>query len=123
MDMSGHLEDLGQGSPVTTEQESGWTPDPVCGHSCREPHASHAVHSPSLYRLHSSQRHIATDGQSVSMSWCRAQSGTFDQSFFFRNCCLVFFGAPSLTRGLVGNVSVFVIEVYHNQSLFTTIYI
>jgi hypothetical protein len=26
-----------------------------------------------------SQSYFATDGQSVSMSWCRAQSGTFDQ--------------------------------------------
>jgi hypothetical protein len=30
-----------------------------------------------------SQSHIATDGRSVSMSWCRAQSGTFDQRIFF----------------------------------------
>jgi hypothetical protein len=30
-----------------------------------------------------SQSYFATDGQSVSMSWCRAQFGTFDQSFFF----------------------------------------
>jgi hypothetical protein len=27
-----------------------------------------------------SQSHIATDGQSVSMSWCRAQSGAHDLS-------------------------------------------
>jgi hypothetical protein len=38
-----------------------------------------------------SQSHIATDGQSVSTSWCRAQSGTFDQSFFFQSYGLVFF--------------------------------
>jgi hypothetical protein len=31
-----------------------------------------------------SQSYITTDSQSVSKSWCRAQSGTFDQrSFFF----------------------------------------
>jgi hypothetical protein len=28
-----------------------------------------------------SQSHITTDSQTVSMSWCRAQSGTFDQRF------------------------------------------
>jgi hypothetical protein len=28
-----------------------------------------------------SQSHIATDGQSVSKSWCRAPSGTYDQIF------------------------------------------
>jgi hypothetical protein len=32
----------------------------------------------------------------------------------------LFFGAPSLTRGRVCHVSVFVIEVYNSQSLFTT---
>jgi hypothetical protein len=70
-----------------------------------------------------SQSHITTDGQSVSMSWCRAQSGTFDQSFFFPSkflSCLL--GAPSLTRGRVCHVPVFVIEVYHSQSLFTKIF-
>jgi hypothetical protein len=30
-----------------------------------------------------SQSYFTTDGQSVSMSWCRAQSGTFDQRYFF----------------------------------------
>jgi hypothetical protein len=30
-----------------------------------------------------SQSYITTDGQSASMSWCRAQSGTFDQRYFF----------------------------------------
>jgi hypothetical protein len=29
-----------------------------------------------------SQSHIATDGQSVSKSWCRATSGAYDQIFF-----------------------------------------
>jgi hypothetical protein len=48
------------------------------------------------------------------MSSCRAQSGTFDQSFFFQSYCLVFFWAPPLTRGRVCHVSVFVIEVYHS---------
>jgi hypothetical protein len=42
-----------------------------------------------------SQSHITTDGQSVSMSWCEAHSGTFDQRrffFFSSNYCLVFLG-------------------------------
>jgi hypothetical protein len=30
-----------------------------------------------------SQSYFITDGQSVSSSWCRAQSGTFDRIFFF----------------------------------------
>jgi hypothetical protein len=30
-----------------------------------------------------SQSYSTTDSQSVSMSWCRAQSGTFDQRDFF----------------------------------------
>jgi hypothetical protein len=34
-------------------------------------------------RLKSSQSHIATDGQSVSKSWCRAPSGTHDQIFSY----------------------------------------
>jgi hypothetical protein len=37
---------------------------------------------PGCWQLQS-QSLIATDGQSVSMSWCRAQSGTFDQRFLF----------------------------------------
>jgi hypothetical protein len=72
-----------------------------------------------------SQSHIETGGRSVSQSVClgvEPKSGTFDQRFFLRYC-LVFFGAPSLTRGRVCHVSVFVIEVYNSQPLFTTIYI
>jgi hypothetical protein len=49
-----------------------------------------------------SQSHIATDGQSVSKSWCRAPPGAHDQMFItlwqLRSC---FCGAPSLTRGWV----------------------
>jgi hypothetical protein len=39
-----------------------------------------------------SQSNFTTDGQSVSMSWCRAQFGTFDQRyyfFFFESCSLI----------------------------------
>jgi hypothetical protein len=60
-----------------------------------------------------SQSHIATDGQSVSMSWCQAQIWDIWPEFYFKLLsCL--FGAPSLTRGRVCHVSVFVIEVYHS---------
>jgi hypothetical protein len=49
-----------------------------------------------------SQSHIATDGQSVSKSWCRAPSGAHDQIFNpvwqLWSC---FCGAPSLMRGRV----------------------
>jgi hypothetical protein len=49
-----------------------------------------------------SQSHIATDGQSVGKSWCRAPSGTHDR--IFMNCLaftVLFCGAPSLTSGRV----------------------
>jgi hypothetical protein len=62
------------------------------------------VHS--LFWKSQSQSYITTDGQSVSMSWCRAQSGTFDQRFIL-SYSLVLFGAPSLTRGRVCHLSVF----------------
>jgi hypothetical protein len=46
------------------------------------------------------QSHIATDGQSISKSWCRASSGAHDQVFItlwqLRSCLC---GAPSVTRG------------------------
>jgi hypothetical protein len=46
-----------------------------------------------------SQSHITTDGQSVSMSWCLAQSGTFDQRFyFFKGNVLSLWGAFSDER-------------------------
>jgi hypothetical protein len=47
-----------------------------------------------------SKSHIATDGQSVSKSWCRAPSGAHDliTVWQLRSC---FCGAPSLTRGRV----------------------
>jgi hypothetical protein len=49
-----------------------------------------------------SQSYIATDGRSISKSWCRAPSGTHDKTFIIvwqlRSC---FCGAPSLTRGRV----------------------
>jgi hypothetical protein len=55
----------------------------------------------------------------VSQSVClgvKPNSWTFDQNFFFpfKVTVLSFFGTPSLTRGRVCHVSVFVIEVYHS---------
>jgi hypothetical protein len=50
-----------------------------------------------------SQSHIATVGQSVSKSWCRAPSAAHDLIFIIvlqlRSC--FYCGAPSLTRGRV----------------------
>ena len=49
-----------------------------------------------------SPSHIATDGQSVSKSWCRAPSGAHDQIFItVERYGFVFCGASSLTRGRV----------------------
>jgi hypothetical protein len=49
-----------------------------------------------------SQSHIATDGQWVSKSWCRAPSETYDQIFItvwqLRSCLC---GTPSVTRGRI----------------------
>jgi hypothetical protein len=53
----------------------------------------------------------------VSQSAClgvEPKCGTFDQ-IFFQSYSLVLFGAPSLTRGRVCHVSVFVIEVYRTK--------
>jgi hypothetical protein len=60
-----------------------------------------------------SQSHIATDGQSVCLG-VKPKSETTDQRFFFSKLLSCLFGAPSLTRGLVCHVSLFVIEVYHS---------
>jgi hypothetical protein len=53
-------------------------------------------------QLSRSQSHIATDGQSVRQSWCRATSGAHGQIFIAVWKLWSFFrGAPSLTRGRV----------------------
>jgi hypothetical protein len=50
--------------------------------------------------------------------------GPLTRDFFFLSYSLViFFGAPSLTRGRVCLVSVFVIEVYSSLSFLQNIYI
>jgi hypothetical protein len=61
-----------------------------------------------------SQSHIATDGQSVSMSWCRAQIWDLEQIFFFKVNVLSFGGVLSDERSGLSCVSVFVIEVHHS---------
>jgi hypothetical protein len=53
-----------------------------------------------------SQSHFTTDGQSVSPSWCRAQSGAHDQIFIlYESYCPVYMGRPLLTRGRVCHLS------------------
>jgi hypothetical protein len=57
-----------------------------------------------------SQSHIATDSQSIGLSWCRAPSGAHDQIFAYLFNLLedtvLSMGAPSLTRGRVCRLSV-----------------
>jgi hypothetical protein len=54
-----------------------------------------------------SQSHITTEGQSVSVSWCQAQSGTFDQRsfFFFKVTVLSLWSALSDERSGLSFVS------------------
>jgi hypothetical protein len=55
-----------------------------------------------LLKRPQNQSHIATDGQSISKSWCRAPYGTHDQiciTFWQLRSC--FCGAVYLTRGRV----------------------
>jgi hypothetical protein len=58
--------------------------------------------SASVCKSSQSQSYIATDGRSISKSWCRAPSGAHDHIFIIvwqlRSC---FCGAPSVTRGRV----------------------
>jgi hypothetical protein len=58
-----------------------------------------------------SKSHIATDGQSVCLSWCWAPSGAHDQILVFDSYCLVLGRAPFLTRGRVCRLSVSQSEV------------
>jgi hypothetical protein len=69
--------------------------------------------------LSQSQSYITTDSQSVSKSWCRAQSGTSGQRsfFFFWKFLSCHLGAPSLTRGRVCHLSVY------NQSTVVSQYL
>jgi hypothetical protein len=64
-----------------------------------------------------SQSHIATDGEPVSKSWCRAPSGAYDQILItvwqLQSC---FCGAPSLTRGRVCHLYMLLILCQHSLS-------
>jgi hypothetical protein len=51
-------------------------------HSCSSAHRNPSSRAPRPPQSQS-QSYFITDGQSVSSSWCRAQSGTFDRRFFF----------------------------------------
>jgi hypothetical protein len=68
-----------------------------------------------------SQSYFIADGQSVSSSWCRAQSGTFDQRyyfflfFFFKLQSCLNWGALSDERSGLSFVSL--------QSVYSSIYI
>jgi hypothetical protein len=48
-------------------------------------HEPTALIRPKALKQSQSQSHIATDGQSVSKSWCQAPSGTHDQIFSYYN--------------------------------------
>jgi hypothetical protein len=71
-----------------------------------------------------SQSHIATDGQSVCLSWCRAPAGAHDQIFLLvwklLSCPC---GAPSLTRGRVCHLSITVGSISPSQyvQIFTNL--
>jgi hypothetical protein len=59
--------------------------------------------SGAYYQIFQSKSHIATDGQSISKSWCRASSGAHDQIFItlfllFDSYGVVFSGALSNER-------------------------
>jgi hypothetical protein len=74
------------------------------------------IRSPNSWSDHQQsqiQSHIATDGQSESISWCRAPFWDFwpENTYlviylFWKVTVLTFWGAPSLTRGRVCHVSV-----------------
>jgi hypothetical protein len=60
------------------------------------------------------QRYIATDSQSVSKSWCRAQSGTCDLRYFFSLKVTVLSNWSALSDERSG------LSFSQSQSYFTT---
>jgi hypothetical protein len=66
-----------------------------------------------------SQSYFTADGQSVSKSWCRAQSGTFDQRYYFffslKVTVLSFGGALSDERSGLSWVSL--LSIQHKLSV------
>jgi hypothetical protein len=63
-----------------------------------------------------SHSHIATDGRSVSKSWCRAPFGAHDQ-IFITVWQLRFCGAPSLTRGRVCRLQLLLVLAFYWQPM------
>jgi hypothetical protein len=63
-------------------------------------YSMYSFYSSTPTALSSNQSHIATDGQSISKSWCRAPSGAHDQIFItvfqLRSC---FVGRPLVREG------------------------
>jgi hypothetical protein len=53
--------------------------DMLCHKIETDMHRNRLMINPLKYGQSQSQSYFTTDGQSVSMSWCRAQFGTFDQ--------------------------------------------
>jgi hypothetical protein len=73
-------------------------------------------------RSSQSQSHIATDGQSVCLSWCRGPAGAHEQMLLFKWKLLSCpGGAPSLTRDRVCHLSV-IVDSISPLSLCTLIY-
>jgi hypothetical protein len=72
-----------------------------------------------------SQSHVTTDGQSASLSWCRAPTGTHDQMLGLRSdlysmCRPV---ASSLTRGRVCHLSFVLVFVFVKYCNICTMHI
>jgi hypothetical protein len=84
------------------------------------------LHNRALTSTVKSQSHIATDGQSVSLSWCRPPAGAHNQMFLLvwklLSCPC---GAPYLTRGRVSHLSVIVssINSCHYVQIFTSLHL
>jgi hypothetical protein len=87
---------------------------------------SHAVtcrHKAQCYQSQS-QSHVTTDGQSVSMSWCRGPSGSRDQMFItVWRLLLCLCWTPSLTRGRFCRLSARVCIFKSFVSTYISIYI
>jgi hypothetical protein len=90
-----------------TAQSSEWSP-------CPQSHTNdQSVLVGCFWKLHTEQvvvpspSHSATDGQSASLSWCRATSGTHDQMLCLGSVrySMSRHVASSLTRGRVCNLS------------------
>jgi hypothetical protein len=81
--------------------EFNWKVEVSPGKDCFQSSRFHCTYTYAKYCIWS-QSHIASDGQSITKSWCWAPSGSHDQIFItvwqLQSC---FCGAPSLSRGRV----------------------